>query len=74
MVMGFGKARLLLTVCPVLALAACASAVGHPAGTGHATPGRATPSCGPGPAWHAWAVELTTAGRMTWQTQLPSRW
>src|ERR1700745_3249436 len=68
-----------LAVVAVLALAACASALSHPgshpAATTHATPApvRATPSCGPGPARHAWAVELTAGGRTIWQTPLPTR-
>ena len=85
MVMWSGKARLPLAASSVLAglaLAACASAPGHPAGTTratappgttHATPAPVTPSCGPGPARHAWAVELTTDGRTFWQTPLPTR-
>ena len=84
MVMGSGRARLrpaVSSILAVLALAACGSAPGstpghpgsHPAVTRHATPVRSTPSCGPGPARHAWAVELTAGGRTIWQTPLPTR-
>ena len=71
-----------LAVLAVLALAACAGAPSHPAGITHATaaPGSTrataapgTASCGPAPARHAWAVELTTAGRTIWKTPLPTR-
>jgi outer membrane protein assembly factor BamB len=69
----------------VLALTACGS--GHPAGAGSAsshqaipatpaptrTAGPVTNGCGPQPARYAWAVDVTTAGRIIWQTALTTR-
>jgi outer membrane protein assembly factor BamB len=74
MVMAFDKARVLLAAGSVLALAACGSVPAQHAQAGPgATRARATPvggSCGPPPPRHAWAVDVTTAGRMLWKTPL----
>jgi outer membrane protein assembly factor BamB len=35
--------------------------------------GPATTGCGPPPPRHAWAVEVTTGGRVVWKTPLPTR-
>jgi outer membrane protein assembly factor BamB len=66
----------------VLALTACGSA--HPAGAGSASSPPATPAptradgpattgCGPQPPRYAWAVDVTTAGRVIWKTPLATR-
>jgi outer membrane protein assembly factor BamB len=78
MVMAFDKARVLLAAGSVLALAACGSvpaqhAQAGPAATRAHASARATPvsgSCGSPPPRHAWAVDVTTAGRMLWKTSL----
>jgi outer membrane protein assembly factor BamB len=78
MVMALDKARILLAASSVLALAACGSVAGQHAQAGatttpvpasaHGTP--AGGSCGPPPPRYAWAVDVTTAGRMLWKTPL----
>jgi outer membrane protein assembly factor BamB len=64
-----------------LAAVGCAAASGTTGGAGMA-PGRASaagtsragaPGCGPFPPRHAWAVEVTAAGRIAWQTPLAAR-
>jgi outer membrane protein assembly factor BamB len=66
----------------VLALTACGSA--HPAEAGSASSPPATPAptraagpattgCGPQPPRYAWAVDVTTAGRIIWKTPLATR-
>src|ERR1700693_5650709 len=35
--------------------------------------GPATNGCGPQPPRYAWAVDVTTAGRVVWKTPLPTR-
>jgi outer membrane protein assembly factor BamB len=72
--MAFDKARVLLAAGSVLGLAACGSVVGQHAQSGpastraHAT--QAGGTCGPLPPRYAWAVDVTTAGRMLWKTPL----
>jgi outer membrane protein assembly factor BamB len=74
MVMAFDKARVLLAASSVLALAACGNVPGQHAQAGPATThAHATPaggSCGSPPPRYAWAVDVTTAGRMLWKTPL----
>jgi len=79
--MALDKARVLLAAGSVLALAACGSVPARPGQTGpaatrapagtHGTP--ALGSCGPPPPRHAWAVDVTTAGRILWKTPLATR-
>jgi outer membrane protein assembly factor BamB len=74
-------ARSALALPLALALAACGSVTGQRAGTSAAvTPAQASPrttvgqsACGPPPPRHAWAVDVTTAGRINWKTPLKTR-
>ena len=78
MVMAFDKARILLAASSVMALAACGSVPAQHAQAGpaaipaqanaHATP--VGGGCGPTPPRHAWAVDVTTAGRVLWKRAL----
>src|SRR5271169_48018 len=74
MVMALEKARVLLAAGSVLALAACGSVTGQHAQAGPAsTRAHATPAggnCGSPPPRYAWAVDVTTTGRMVWKTPL----
>ena len=75
------RSALVLPLALALALAACGSVTGQRAGTSAAvTPAQASPrttvgqsACGPPPPRHAWAVDVTTAGRINWQTPLKTR-
>lgn len=74
-------ARSALVLPLALALAACGSVTGQRAGTSAAvTPAQASPrttvgqsACGPPPPRYAWAVDVTTAGRINWKTPLKTR-
>jgi outer membrane protein assembly factor BamB len=76
------RASTVLVAMTVLALTACGSA--HPAAAGSTSSHPATPAptrsaepvttgCGPQPPRYAWALDVTTAGRITWKTPLPTR-
>ena len=75
------RSALALPLALALALAACGSVTGQRAGTSAAvTPAQASPrttvgqsACGPPPPRHAWAVDVTTAGRINWKTPLKTR-
>jgi outer membrane protein assembly factor BamB len=67
-------ASLVLTACGsaparTSAPAAAVSMPSHPPASG----GPATTGCGPQPPRYAWAVDVTTAGRVVWKTPLPTR-
>jgi outer membrane protein assembly factor BamB len=80
------RASIVLTVAgAVLALTACGTVPAARAGSATTSapatapttgPARGTPaggSCGPPPPRYAWAVEVSTAGRMLWKTPLATR-